>query len=158
SAGLIAVARRLGLTGFDVKRANDFGFDPNGKLSGFQADVPRHNGGVTQVLTQPGRDASLLQLLGLVLAAGVALVALTKLGLRRGRYLTRDPRRIAAACRREVTDFLADQRIRVSRSATPHELAAVVRAELGVDGSAFADALAGARFGPPEGAAAAARE
>ena len=29
------------------------------------------------------------------------------------RYLTRDPRRIAAACRRELTDFLVDQRIAV---------------------------------------------
>jgi hypothetical protein len=46
----------------------------------------------------------------LVLASGLALaasIALLKLALRRARFLTRDPRRVAAACRRELGEFLA---------------------------------------------------
>jgi hypothetical protein len=72
------------------------------------------------------------------------------------RYLTRDPRRLAGAARRELVDFLADQRIAVGSSATPEELHELVRAELGADGRPFAQALAEARFGPPDGSAAAA--
>jgi transglutaminase-like putative cysteine protease len=152
-AGLLAVARRLGLTGFDVKRTNDFGF-PQGGLGGFQSDVPRKGGGgVTTVITGAGRNASLARLLALIAVGALALLALVKAVRRRGRYLTRDPRRIAAACRREITDFLLDQGIAVGRSATPHELSALVRRELGVDSTAFASAVAGARFGPPERAA-----
>ena len=75
---------------------------------------------------------------------------------RRSRYLTRDPRRLAGAARRELVDFLADQGIAVGASATPEELHQLVRAELGGDGRAFARALAAARFGPPEESAAAA--
>jgi transglutaminase-like putative cysteine protease len=156
-AGLLAVAKRLGLTGFAVKQQNDSGFDPTGKLSSTQADVPRHGGGVTQALTDAPRNRSLLRLLALIAVAAIGLVALVKTGLRWGRFLTRDPRRVASACRRELTDFLVDQRIAVPRSATPHELSALVRDELGVDGKAFAAAVAGARFGAPSGAGASAR-
>ena len=41
-------------------------------------------------------------------------------------------------------------------SATPEELHELVRSELGADGRPFARALAEARFGPPDGSAAAA--
>ncbi len=47
--------------------------------------------------------------------------------------LSRDPRRVAAACRRELADFLLDQRLDAARSATLHELGALVRDELTVD-------------------------
>ena len=82
---------------------------------------------------------------------------LVKVGLRRTRYLTRDPRRVAAACRRELVDFLADQGVAVPASATAAELARAVEEELGVDASSFAAAVDTARFGPPEEAGAAAR-
>ena len=91
----------------------------------------------------------------LALAAAVAL-GVAKLVRRRLRYLTRDPRRLAGAARHELVDFLADQGISVGASATPEELHELVRSELGADGRAFARALAEARFGPPEGSAAAA--
>jgi len=87
-------------------------------------------------------------LLGLVLAAGAA-IGLVKLAWRRSRYLTQDPRRLAGAARRELADFLADQGFAVDASATPEELHALVRAELGVDARPFARALAAARYGPP---------
>ena len=91
----------------------------------------------------------LLELLVLVgLAAGLAVAGL-KLAIRKRRYLTRDPRRLAAAYVRELEDFVADQGAAVPPSATLHELAAIVEQELGVPGSGFARAAAASRYGPP---------
>ena len=78
--------------------------------------------------------------------------------MRRARYVSRDPRRVAAACRQELADFLLDQRIDAARSATLHELGALVRGELAVDPDAFVAAATAARFGPPENARRAARD
>jgi len=105
-----------------------------------------------------GGHGSLALLLALLLAAALFSVVATKLSVRRIRYLTHDPRRIAAACRRELADFLLDQRIDSARSATLHELGALVREELTVDPDRFVAAATAARFGPPAGARAAARE
>ncbi len=91
----------------------------------------------------------------LALAAGVG-ISVAKLVRRRLRYLTRDPRRLAGAARRELVDFLADQGLAVRPSATPAELHELVRAELGADGRKFAAAVSEARFGPSAGAGAAA--
>ena len=96
-------------------------------------------------------------LLALVARAARGRHRVTKLALRRARYLTRDPRRVAAACRQELADYLLDQRIDAARSATLHELGALVRHELAVDPDAFVGAATAARFGPPAGAAPAAR-
>lgn len=97
--------------------------------------------------------------LWLVLAVGLALggaIGAVKLIRRRLRYLTRDPRRIASAARRELADFLADQGLAVTASATPEELRRLVHDELGADARPFAAALAEARFGPLPASAAAA--
>ncbi|HZT45069.1 MAG TPA: transglutaminaseTgpA domain-containing protein [Gaiellaceae bacterium] len=102
------------------------------------------------------RSSLLLSLLMLAGAAAVGIAA-TKLAARRARYLTRDPRRLAAACRQELADYLLDQRIDAARSATLHELGALVRHELSVDPDAFVSAATAARFGPPAGAPSAAR-
>ncbi len=150
-AGLLAVAARLGLSGFHLKPRSP-GAGRKGGLSGLQADVPRRGRGVTGLLTDRGRSASLLRLLAFAALCAVALVVLAKTVVRQGRYLTRDPRRVASACRLELADFLRDQRIAVPASATAHELSALLRHELGVDGRPFADAVAGARYGPPAGA------
>jgi protein-glutamine gamma-glutamyltransferase len=91
-----------------------------------------------------------------VLGLAFALV-LGKLVLRRSRYLTRDPRRLAGAYRRELVDFLADQRVVVPPSATLDELRALVAARTGVDPRRFVETLGLARFGPATAAAAAAR-
>jgi hypothetical protein len=95
---------------------------------------------------------SLLLVLLLVVGVAVAGIVLAKLVARRGRYLSRDPRRVAAACRQELADYLLDQHIDAARSATLHELGAIVRHELMVDPDAFVSAATAARFGPPEGA------
>ena len=136
---------------------------PNGGPNG-RGDAKRHGESNPSTATT-GRSAApshrghvnvfaLLLLLGAGLAAAIAAA---KLVARRIRYATRDPRRIAAACRRELADFLLDQRIEGARSATLHELGALVREELSVEPDAFVSAATAARFGPPDGAADAAR-
>jgi hypothetical protein len=99
----------------------------------------------------------LSQVVLLVLLALAALLAAGKIVRRRGRYLTRDPRRLASAYRRELVEFLADQRIDVPRSATLAELQALVRAETGVETRRFVQSLGLARFGPLGAAPRAAR-
>jgi hypothetical protein len=94
-----------------------------------------------------------LPLLALAATGAIGAIKLTR---RRLRYLTRDPRRLAGAARRELADFLDDQGFVVAPSATPEELHELLQRELGADGRAFAGALAEARFGPPGRSAAAA--
>jgi transglutaminase-like putative cysteine protease len=106
----------------------------------------------------PSSHGSLLLLLALLLGGVIAAIAVAKVAVRRGRYLTRDPRRLAAACRRELADYLVDQNIDAARSATLHELGSLVRHELAVEPDAFVAAATAARFGPPGGAARAARD
>lgn len=97
------------------------------------------------------RTVSLL--LAALLAAGAAIGG-AKLIRTRARYLlTRDPRRLAAAARRELVDYLADQGHAVGASTTPDELRRLVRDRVGADARPFAAALAEARFGPPDASA-----
>jgi transglutaminase-like putative cysteine protease len=118
-------------------------------------DIP---GEATGALADGGdRTGSLLRLLLVVAAALVALIGAAKLARRLLRLLPSDPRRVAAACRRELADYLVDQGAPVSRSATALELGRVVESRLFVDADAFVRAVGAARFGPPEQARAAAR-
>jgi transglutaminase-like putative cysteine protease len=94
----------------------------------------------------------------LVTLGAVLLFVLVKLGLRRSRYLTKDPRRIAAACRRELVEFLRDQRIDVPASVGTRELGDLLGRRAGVDATELADALGRARYGPLSRAREAARE
>ena len=120
--------------------------------------TPGRRNGAPAAASQSSRGGSLLVLLGIVLGAALAGVAATKLAVRRARYVSRDPRRVAAACRQELANFLLDQRIDAARSATLHELGALVREELAVDPDRFVAAATAARFGPPAGARPAARD
>jgi protein-glutamine gamma-glutamyltransferase len=100
---------------------------------------------------------SLLLFLFLLAGGVAAAIVVAKFLLRRVRYLTRNPRRIASACARELADFLHDQRLPAPRAATFRELGDTVDDELGVDASGFARAATAARYGPPEHAGVAAR-
>ena len=96
------------------------------------------------------RQAPSLVAVGLVLAAlWIVLLGVGKALIRRARYLSRDPRRLATASRRELEDFLRDQRVDVPPNATLVALQRAVHDELGLDGHAFAAVVARARFGPP---------
>ncbi|TMK72879.1 MAG: transglutaminase domain-containing protein [Actinobacteria bacterium] len=86
----------------------------------------------------------------LLLALGVvAAIWLLKTLRRRARYVTRNPRRIAAACARELSEFLLDQRFALQRGASFGELQAAIEDRLAVDAAAFARAADAARFGSP---------
>jgi transglutaminase-like putative cysteine protease len=108
--------------------------------------------------TESHRGASLLRLLALVAAVAVAGMALVKLALRKARYLTRDPRRLAAACVRELVEFVADQGLDVPRSATISEAGTLVGRRLAVDTRAFVHAANTTRFAPPHAAEVSARQ
>ena len=85
------------------------------------------------------------------------LLAFAKLLVRGSRFLTRDPRRLAGACRKELRDFLLDQGVDVPASATLRELAALVESEFRVEAGAFGLHATAARFAPRVGAREAAR-
>src|SRR5262249_37443204 len=76
---------------------------------------------------------------------------------RRVRYRTADPRAVAAACRRELSEILLDQRIVVPPSATLQELGQLLDTQLEVGASVFVEAAGTAGFAAPGAAADAAR-
>jgi transglutaminase-like putative cysteine protease len=102
-----------------------------------------------------GDDTFVVLLLGAI--AGAAGIAATKLIRRRLRYVRRDPRRIAGACRLELADFVRDQRVDVRPAVTLAELGERVRAALAVNTGRFVAAAEAARFGPDASADEAAR-
>src|SRR5207244_10030418 len=141
----------------DYKQEHAFGergvVDP---LLGASADARRDGADVPPVGTSSSR-ASLLRLLGLIALALLAAIVLAKLVRRRSRFLTTDARRLAGACRRDLAEFLADQRLRLPASATLAEVGEAVQLEYPVDAGPFVRATTAARFGPAEGAGPAAR-
>ena len=97
----------------------------------------------------PSRHHSLFLFLLLLAIGVVAGIATLKAAQRRLRYVTRDPRRIAGACARELSEFLLDQRFTIRRGASFGELREELSERLAVDAGAFTDAAETARFGPP---------
>ncbi len=97
----------------------------------------------------PSHHHSLVRFLLLLALGLVAAISFLKLVRRRARYLTRDPRRIAAACGRELSEFLLDQRLPVRRGASFGDLQHTIGDSLAVDAASFARAADAARFGPP---------
>jgi transglutaminase-like putative cysteine protease len=113
--------------------------------------------GVGSAATGAGRRSHSLLLFLFLLAAGLAaLIVVLKHGRRQLRYVNRDPRRIAVACARELTEYLHDQRLAPGRTVTFHELGTTVTENFGVDAGRFARAATAARYGLPEEAARAA--
>jgi transglutaminase-like putative cysteine protease len=139
AAGVDLVRSRIG-SGSPDDRDRPRGLDPL---------TARDSPGATPTTTAEDRDD--LRILGLVLLSIAAIVAalwLVKTGRRRLRYLTDDPRRVAAAVRSELVDFLADQRVAMASSATPAEISSAMWGSLRVDGDRLAAVLGEARYGP----------
>jgi protein-glutamine gamma-glutamyltransferase len=114
--------------------------------------------GIGAVPARVERDSPSLLWFLVLLAAGLGTaIVLLKQARRRFRYVTRDPRRIAVACARELAEFLQDQRLPTSRAATFHELGDTIEDRLGVDARRFARAATAARYGPLAEAETAAR-
>jgi transglutaminase-like putative cysteine protease len=114
-------------------------------------------GGGSGLLDQGRSGWSVVRVALLALALAALAIGLAKLLVRRSRYVTSDPRRRAAAARHELADFLRDQGHDVPASATLDDLRRLLADELGVNARPFAAAAGAARYGPPDGADAAAR-
>jgi protein-glutamine gamma-glutamyltransferase len=151
SDGLLAVAQHLRRPGtFNLRKLRGGG---QGKAAKVAPKARAH----PKISSSGAGIGALLRLLLLVAAALVAVVVATKIAVRKRRYLTRDPRKLARACVRELSDFVADQGAKAPPSATLGELARLVEEELGVSATAFVAAAAEARFGPRAQARSAAR-
>jgi transglutaminase-like putative cysteine protease len=151
AAAIVAGAFAKALSTFNIHQEVSFGEKGIGSALG-SADARR----APAAIVTAERGGSLGALLGVALAIVLLLVALAKAARRRARYASRDPRRVAAACRAELRDFLADQGVPVPASAGPQDIVRGLRERLQVDAAPFARALAVARFGVPEDAVAAA--
>jgi transglutaminase-like putative cysteine protease len=158
AAAAAVLAGKSGLKGFQRRLASELGFAPQAPLR-LSPDTPdlRSLAAAGAAAEPHSRAPGLLRLLVLVLAGMIELVSIAKLLRRHGRYLTRDPRRLAAACRKDLRDFIRDQGVDVPASATLPELAELVENEFGIDARGFALHATAARFGPPAGAREAAR-
>jgi protein-glutamine gamma-glutamyltransferase len=141
-----------GASAFEQKLRGNNGFDSSRNTRGGSGSPAPSLGGGSGG-TDRGQPILLL-LAGL--AAALGGIVLAKVGFRLTRGARRDPRGVASACRQELASFLVDQRIEAPRSATLGELGAIVKREFGIDPEAFVAAATAARFGPSEGAAAAA--
>lgn len=107
-------------------------------------DLP---GGVSRAVDE--RAPSIVAIALLLGALWIVVVGLGKTAVRRARYVSRDPRRVATASRLELEGFLRDQGADVPANAGLAALQKAVRDELGLDGRPYAIAAARARFGPP---------
>ena len=153
TAAIVAGALASALSTFNIHQEVSLGEKGIGSALG-SADARR----APAVVVSTNRGGSLGRLLALALAAVVVLVALAKTARRRARYSSRDPRRVAAACRAELRDFLADQGVIVPTSAGPSDIVRELRDRFEVDAAPFARELAVARFGLPADAAAASQQ
>ncbi|MDX6505541.1 MAG: protein-glutamine gamma-glutamyltransferase [Gaiellaceae bacterium] len=157
-AGAIAavLAGRNGLDKFGPGLAGVLGLNGRSRVT---SDVPRL---ARTPLARSGRSGQrrswgFLQVIAFGLAGAVLFVAALKLAVRSLRFLNRDPRRLAAAGRRELRGYLLDQGLDVPASVTLRELAELVESEYQVTSAGFGLYASAARFGPREGSREAAR-
>ena len=127
------------------------------RLSGTSSRGPDIPGALGAIEFGRERGASLLRLLVIVLGALALLIVLAKLALRGARFVTKDPRRIAGACRSDLADYLRDQGLAVERSTTLAELGETLERTFRIDARRFVAATGEARYGPPGPAEQAAR-
>jgi hypothetical protein len=151
-----AVLQGLGAIGTAALQSANSSIADREALQSANARGGRDEPGDRPALVTRERGESLARLLAIVALFVAAAIVALKLVVRRSRFVTRDPRRVAGACRRELADFLVDQGIHVSPSATLPELADVISAELAVDAATFVRAASAARFAQPRRARASA--
>jgi transglutaminase-like putative cysteine protease len=107
----------------------------------------RRGGGAVGAVRDKGPSLFLLALL--VLAGAFAAVVGLKAIVRSLRFAARDPRELAAACRRDIVGFLADQGHDLPPSLTLPELGATLDRYYAVNADHFVRDLSLARFGRP---------
>ena len=92
-----------------------------------------------------------------ILLGGILVLLFVAKALRRRlRFVSRDPRKVASACRRDLIAFLLDQRIGFPESATLDELGAYLERHYNVNATPFVRSVNEARFGAPQRASGAA--
>ncbi|HEY7003753.1 MAG TPA: transglutaminaseTgpA domain-containing protein [Gaiellaceae bacterium] len=123
---------------------------PNQEFSGIGNS---RGGGVVGVARDKG--PSIVVLAFFVIAAGALVIVGLKTIRRSLRFAGREPREQAAACRRDLMAYLADQGVDVPPSATLAELGELVERYFAVDAGPFVRAATVARFGRPAQASAA---
>ncbi|HYM64696.1 MAG TPA: DUF3488 and transglutaminase-like domain-containing protein [Gaiellaceae bacterium] len=96
-----------------------------------------------------GGGAALLRLVLLLAGGGALLLVAAKTARRQLRFASKDPRRIASACRSDLVGYLADQGVEAPPSLTLSELGELVETEFAVDSDPYVHSLSRARFGPP---------
>ena len=112
-------------------------------------------GGVPNAVAETGR--SVLGAVLLVASLAAAALLLVKEARRRARFLAREPRALAGACRRDLIGFMADQGHDIPPSATLAELGELVGKRYAVNADPLVGALAEARYARPATAGAAIR-
>jgi protein-glutamine gamma-glutamyltransferase len=95
------------------------------------------------------RGPSLILVLLVVLGGAFAAIVAAKAIRRSARFATRDPRELAAACRKDVVGYLADQGIEIAPSATLPEIGDTLERYYAVSAEPLVRDLTLARFGPP---------
>ena len=103
--------------------------------------------GTLTVVRDHGRG--LLTVLTMIVGGAIAALLVIKALRRSARFATRDTRALAAACRRDVAGYLADQGVDVPPSATMPEVGAMLQRFYSVDATSFVRHVTVARFGPP---------
>ncbi len=134
----------LGLTPTLARIANIRGSDAGPEAPAASADAVASSG-------NDGASRALWITVAVVgsLAALVLFVLGVKALRRRLRFAGKDARGVAAACRRQLTAFLAERRVGVPENLTLDELGQLVRRRFRVDPARFVEAAETARFGPP---------
>jgi protein-glutamine gamma-glutamyltransferase len=143
---LAAFRRAAGAAGqrvSDLLRGESGGPDQARRAAAASATATPRGGG-------NGGGIGIVGLVVLVALAAALLLALTKWVRRAARFATRDPRGIAAACRRDLAGFVADQGLDVPASASNAEVGGLVAERFGVDPDPLLSAVTVARYGPPE--------
>ena len=107
----------------------------------------RGGGAATTIVQDKG--PSIVALALLVLAAALGFVVGLKALLRALRFTGRDPRSVAAACRKDLVGFLADQGYELPASATLAEVGDALDRYYAVDAAPFVRSATVARFGRP---------
>ena len=117
---------------------------PNQELSGIGNSRGSGAIGVVQ-----NKGPSIIVLAFFVIAAGALAIVALKTIRRSLRFVGRDPREQAGACRRDLMAYWADQGVDVPPSATLAELGELVDRYFAVDAGPFVRAATLARFGRP---------
>jgi protein-glutamine gamma-glutamyltransferase len=135
------------IEGISPNRAEQIRTAAQQGVPGGTLPVTGEEGGAVAAVRDQG--PSFLLVLLLVLAGAYAAVVLLKAATRTVRFATRDQRALAAACRKDVVGFLADQGLEIPSSATLPEIGNTLDRYYAVDADRFVDDLTLARFGRP---------